>query len=136
MTRIIEDIEAHYETHEVPFGRSYEWHPEYIIVECDCGQKLAITATSNIPTCPQCGLDYSSLLHDLRHHHREEQLRDEDIHPWHYDEQSQADQHLRDEDACTGDSPWRYNDVTSGFVGDDEERCKQARAQQARPSLD
>ena len=46
MTRIIEDIPAHYETHEVPFGRSYEWHPERILFECDCGQMSTVTATS------------------------------------------------------------------------------------------
>ena len=128
MTRIIKNIAAHYETHEVPFGKSYEWHPEYIIVECDCGQKLLITGTSNIPTCPQCGVDYGYLVHDIRH--REERLRDEDIHPWHYDEQSQADQHLRDEQACAEDSPWRYNNVTSGFEGNDEERWKKAKVRQ------
>ena len=38
MTRIIEDNEAHYETHEVPFGRIYEWHPEHIILERDCDE--------------------------------------------------------------------------------------------------
>jgi hypothetical protein len=128
MARIDKAIAAHYETHEVPFGRIYEWHPEYIIVECDCGQKLLITATSNIPTCPQCGVDYGSLVHDIRH--REERLRDEEIHPWHHDEQSRADQHLRDEEACTEDSPWRYNDVASGMEGNDEERWKKAKARQ------
>jgi hypothetical protein len=128
VTRIIEDIPAHYETHEVPFGRSYEWHPEHIIVECDCGQKLLITGTSNLPSCPECGADYASLVHDIRH--REEQMRDEDIHPWHYDEQSRADQHLRDEEACAEDSPWRYNNVTLGFEGNDEERWKKAKARQ------
>ena len=95
MTRNIENIEAHYETREVPFGRSYEWHPEYIIVECDCGQKLLITGTSNLPTCPECGVDYSSLVRDIRR--RESRLGDEDERPWHYDEPSQEDQHLRDE---------------------------------------
>jgi hypothetical protein len=66
------------------------------------------------------------LVHEIGR--RERQLRDEDEHPWHYDEQSQADQHLRDEKACPEDSPWRYNDVTtSGFVGDDKERWKKAR---------
>jgi hypothetical protein len=129
VTRIIEDIAAHYETHEFPFGRSYEWHPEHIIVECDCGQKLLITGTSNIPTCPQCGVDYGYLVHDIRH--REERLRDEDKHPWHHDAQDQAEQHLKDEAAYPENSSWRYNDVTSGLVGDDdEERWKQARAQQ------
>src|SRR5918993_2874447 len=123
MPQIIESIEAHYSTLEVPFGRVYKWHPEYIIIECDCGQKLLITGTSNIPTCPQCGADYGALVHDIRY--REERLRDEEVHPWHCDEQSRAHQHLRDEAACAKDSPWRYNDVTtSGLVGDDEERWK------------
>ena len=125
MARIEKAAPAHYETHEVPFGRSYQWHPEYIIVECDCGQKLHLTGTSNLPSCPECGADYAFLVHEIRR--RERQLGDEDEHPWHYDEQSQADQHLRDEKACPEDSPWRYNDVTSGFVGDDEERWKKAR---------
>jgi hypothetical protein len=128
VTRIIEDIAAHYETNEFPFGRSYEWHPEHIIVECDCGQKLLITGTSNIPTCPQCGADYASLVHDIRH--REERSHDEDVHPWDHDAQDQAEQHLEDEAAYPENSSWRYNDVTSGLVGDDEERWKQARAQQ------
>jgi hypothetical protein len=26
MKRIIEDVEAHYESREVPFGKSYQWH--------------------------------------------------------------------------------------------------------------
>jgi hypothetical protein len=125
MTRSIEDIEAHYETLEVPFGRSYEWHPEHIIVECDCGEKLTFTGTSAITTC-RCGADYGALVHDI--HHREERLRDKDVHPWHYDAESQADQHLRDEVACPEASPWRYNDVTSGLM-DDEERWKTARGQ-------
>jgi hypothetical protein len=128
MARIVKAIAAHYETHEVPFGRSYEWHPEYIIVECECGQKLTLTSTSNLPSCPQCGVDYGSLVRDIRH--REKRLRDEDDHPWHYDVQSQEDQHLRDEEACTKASPWRYNDVTLGFVSDDEERWKKARKRQ------
>jgi hypothetical protein len=44
MTRIIEGMEAHYETYEIPFGRIYEWLPEHIIVECDCGERITLTA--------------------------------------------------------------------------------------------
>jgi hypothetical protein len=128
VTRIIEDIAAHYETHEFPFGRSYEWHPEHIIVECDCGHTLTLTGTSATTACGECGADYGSLVHDIRH--REERLRDEDEHPWDHDAQDQAEQHLKDEAAYPENSSWRYNDVTSGLVGDDEERWKQARAQQ------
>jgi hypothetical protein len=129
MSRIEKATPAHYESHEVPFGRSYEWHPEQIIVECDCGQKLLLTGTSNLPSCPECGLDYGSLVHEIRRREKR-RLRDEDEHPWQYDDQGQEDQHLRDEQAYPEDSPWRYNDVTSGFVGDDEVRWEKARKRQ------
>jgi hypothetical protein len=127
VTLIIEDIGAHYETHEFPFARSYEWHPEHIIVECDCGHTLTLTGTSATTACG-CGIDYGALVHDIRH--REERLRDEVVHPWHHDVQGQAEQHLEDEAAHPENSSWRYNDVTSGLVGDEEERWKKARAQQ------
>ena len=129
MSRIEKATPAHYESHEVPFGRSYEWHPEQIIVECDCGQKLLLTGTSNLPSCPECGLDYGSLVHEIRRREKR-RLRDEDEHPWQYDDQGQEDQHLRDEQAYPEDSPWRYNDVTSGFVGDDEVQWEKARKRQ------
>ena len=92
MSRIEKATPAHYESHEVPFGRSYEWHPEQIIVECDCGQKLLLTGTSNLPSCPECGLDYGSLVHEIRRREKR-RLRDEDEHPWQYDDQGQEDQH-------------------------------------------
>jgi len=129
MSRTEKATPAHYESHEVPFGRSYEWHPEQIIVECDCGQKLLLAGTSNLPSCPECGLDYGSLVHEIRRREKR-RLRDEDEHPWQYDDQGQEDQHLRDEQAYPEDSPWRYNDVTSGFVGDDEVRWEKARKRQ------
>src|SRR5918998_2801240 len=120
MTRIIEDIEAHYETHEVPFGRSYVWHPEHIIVECDCGEKFTFTATSTTTTC-RCGTDHSGVIHEIQKHGGG--LPDKSLHPWHHDAKEQAEQHRQDEAAYTEDSPWRYNDITSG-LGDDVERWK------------
>src|SRR5215210_8583859 len=122
MTRIIEDIEAHYETYEVPFGRVYEWHPEHIIVECDCGERITLTATSTPGTC-RCGTDLGAIVRGIQEH--EARLPDKSIHPWHHDAQEQAQQHQRDEAAYTEDSPWRYDDVTSG-LGDDKERWKKA----------
>ena len=38
--KIIERVEARYEAREVPFGKVYEWHPAYVALECDCGEKL------------------------------------------------------------------------------------------------
>ncbi len=110
MTKIIVRVEGHYEVHESPFSRAYKWHPAYVTLECDCGQKLTLAGTSSTePTC-RCGADYSEIIRDIQE--REGRLRDEVSHPWDYDAQEQAEQHLRDEAAHPKDSPWRYNDVT------------------------
>ena len=121
--KIIERVEAHYETHEVPFGRIYHWHQGHVTLECECGEILTFSGTSTIITCWRCGAAYGALVHDI--HYQEEHLGVEDVHPWHYDLRSQADQHLGDEAAYPEGSPWRYNDVTSGW-GDDVERWKKA----------
>ena len=111
MSQIIENIEAHYETVKVPFGRIYDWHPAHLVLQCDCGETLTFSATTTSAACSchRCGADYGASVHHL--HYREEHPKDEDVHPWHHDRQSRADQHLRDEAACPEDSPWRYNDV-------------------------
>ena len=109
--RIIERSEARYETKEFPFGRTYEWHPAYIVLECNCGEKVTLTATSTTNTCPRCGADHSAFIHDMRK--REGQRTDETAHPWLHDSLAQAEQHLRDEATYPKGSPWRYNDVTS-----------------------
>jgi len=122
MSKIIESVEAHYETLEVPFGRSYHWHQAHVTLECDCGEILAFSGTSATVTC-RCGASYGALVDGI--HYREEHLREEDVHPWHYDLQSQEDQHLRDEVAYPESSSWRYDDeVTSGVK--DEKRWKKA----------
>ena len=117
MTRIIERVEAHYEAHEVPSGCTYEWHPAYTALECDCGEKLVLTGISTIITCDGCGADHSAFIRDIRE--REGGLRDEVTHPWLHDTQNRAEQHLRDEAAYSKDSPWRYNDITSDNTDDE-----------------
>ncbi len=112
MTQIIENVEAHYETHEVPFGRIYEWHPAYTIVECDCGEQSTLTSRSPITSCWWCGTELGAFIDNIQE--REDRLWEEVIHLWRYDVQSQADQHPRDEAAYPKGSPWRYNDITSG----------------------
>ena len=110
MSRIIERIEAHYDTVEVPFGRIHQWHQAHLTLECDCGEILTFSGTSAISTCWRCGAAYGALVNDI--HYQEEHLGDEEVHPWHYDLRNQEDQHLRDEAAYPERSPWRYNDVT------------------------
>lgn len=110
MTRITVRVEGHYEIHEAPFSRSYEWHPAFVTLVCDCGQELTLSGTSTTPTC-RCGTDHSAAIRDIQE--REDRLRDEVTHPWRYDTQEQAQQHLKDEAAYPKDSTWRYNDITS-----------------------
>jgi hypothetical protein len=108
--KIIERVEAHYESHEMPFGKTYEWHPAHVALECECGEKVTLTATSTIATCSRCGADLGGFLHDIQEH--EGHLPDRLTHPWFYDAKERSDQHLRDEAAYSKDSPWRYDDIT------------------------
>ena len=134
--QIIERVAEHYDTQEMEFGRIYRWCPECVVVECDCGKRMTLKRSDIISSgfiCEECSAKVSPSI-------REEvviELLDEDdaaIHPWHYDAQAQAEQHLRDEAAYPEASPWRFHDVTLGFVGDDGQRWKKARARQTRPS--
>jgi hypothetical protein len=110
MTRITKRTEAHYESYEVPFGKTYKWHPGYVVLECDCGEEFTLSSTSTITHC-RCGTDYGAAVHDIRE--REGRLREEATHPWHHDARERAEQHLRDAAAYPEDSPWRYNDITA-----------------------
>ena len=111
MMRITKRADAHYESREVPFGKTYEWHLGYVRLECDCGEELTLTSTSTITRCPVCGTDYGAVVRDLRE--REGQLREKDTRPWHHDAREREEQHLRDEAAYPKHSPWRYNDITT-----------------------
>lgn len=110
MKKIIERVEAHYEAREVPFGKTYGWHPARVILQCECGEKLVLTATSAITTCGRCGADFGIFVHDIQE--CEGNLPDKLSRPWSYDAQVRADQHLRDEAAYPEGSPWRYDDIT------------------------
>ena len=82
MVTIVERIKAHYDIQEVEFGRVYRWRPERVVVDCDCGEKLTLSASSTA-VCRRCGADHTSIL-------REElpvgQSGDQTIHPWRYAE--------------------------------------------------
>jgi hypothetical protein len=113
MVQIIERVQAHYEVSVVPFGITYEWHPAYVALECECGQKATLSATSTIATCSQCGTDLgAAFVHNTKE--REGHLPDRLTHPWFYDAKEQAHQHQHDEAAHPQGSPWRYNDITGG----------------------
>ena len=109
MAHIIERVEAHYEAREVPFGKVYEWHPAYVTLECECGERLLLTATSTITTCHRCGDALGGFLHDIKD--LEGDMPDKLTHPWFHDAQARAYQRLQDEATYPQGSPWRYNDI-------------------------
>ena len=109
MAQIIERVEAYYKAREVPFGKVYEWHPAYVALECECGEKLILTAASTITTCGRCGADLSIFSRDMKE--REGRLPDKLTHPWFYDAQVREQQRRWDEAAYPKGSPWRYYDI-------------------------
>jgi hypothetical protein len=111
MVLILERVQAHYENREMPFGKVYEWHPASVALECDCGEKVTLTATSTTSTCARCGADLGTFVYDIRE--REGRLPDKLTHPWFYDAKERAQQHKHDEAAHLKGSPWRYNDITA-----------------------
>jgi hypothetical protein len=110
MVKILERVQAHYESREMPFGKTYEWHPASVVLECDCGEKVTLSATSTTTTCGRCGADLVTFVYEIRE--REGRLPDKLTHPWFYDAKERAQQHKRDEAAYPKGSRWRYNDIT------------------------
>ena len=117
MTKITVRVVGHYEVDETPFGRSYKWHPAYVNLQCNCGAELTLSGASSTPACSRCGTDHSGVIEEIQT--REDRLGVEVTHPWRYDTQEQAEQHLRDEAAYPEGSPWRYNDITSHGTHDE-----------------
>ena len=115
MARIIGRVEAHYEIREVPFGKVYVWHPAYVALECECGEKLILAGTSTITTCGRCGADLGASAHGIEE--REGRLPDELTHPWFHDARVWAQQRLRDDAAYPKGSSWRYDDITADDDG-------------------
>jgi hypothetical protein len=111
MVQILERVQAHYESREMPFGKVYEWHPAAVALKCDCGEKVTLTATSTTTTCSRCGADLGNFVHDITE--REGRLPNKLTHPWFYDATERAQQHKRDEQAYLEGSGWRYNDITA-----------------------
>jgi hypothetical protein len=111
MVQILESVQAHYESREVPFGKVYEWHPASVDLECGCSEKVTLSATSTTATCSRCGADLGTFVRDIRE--REGHLPDKLTHPWFYDARERTKQHEHDEAAYLEGSPWRYNDITA-----------------------
>jgi len=111
MAQILQRVQARYESREMPFGKVYQWHPACVALECECGQKVTLSATSTTTTCSRCGAELGTFVNDIRE--REGRLPDKLTHPWFYDARERAQQHEHDEAAHLEGSRWRYNDITA-----------------------
>ena len=52
-----EHTEARYDVQEVEMGKVYTWRPESIVVECGCGERTTLTASTT--TCGECGANHA-----------------------------------------------------------------------------
>jgi hypothetical protein len=77
MITIIKCIEGHYDVQKATYGETYVWCPERVEVECDCGQRKALTDSDTI--CG-CGEDHAALVREALAHQRAS-------HPWEVDYQ-------------------------------------------------
>jgi hypothetical protein len=78
--KIIERIGGYYEAQEVPFGVVYQRHPGYLLIECGCGERLALTCF--ISTCSDCGADCAAVVQEELAGQCSEE--GEALHPWRY----------------------------------------------------
>jgi hypothetical protein len=81
MTIVIECIEGHYEVEETSYGQAYIWYPEHIVVECDCGQRLVLSASETVCSC---GADHAALVRETL---ASQKASDRAPHPWDADYQ-------------------------------------------------
>ena len=79
MVQILERVQAHYGSREMPFGKVYQWHPACVALECACGEKVTLKATSTMTTCSRCGADLGTFVNHIRE--REGRLPDKLTHP-------------------------------------------------------
>ena len=49
--RVIEHESGHYEVREVPYGKVYDWRPDRVVFECDCGETNALFGSAIVCSC-------------------------------------------------------------------------------------
>jgi hypothetical protein len=79
LAKVIECAKARYEVQDVEFGKVYKWRPEHIVVECQCGQRLSLTASAT--SCVECGTDNVLAVKEAS---ADGHQSDQTLHPWRY----------------------------------------------------
>jgi hypothetical protein len=82
---VVMSTTGHYEVQELEFGQVYKWHPETVVVVCDCGEAPALTSTKT--TCKKCGADHTTVVRRWVAARRKEEA----AHPWRYHHYSGKD---------------------------------------------
>jgi hypothetical protein len=80
VAKVIERTNARYEVQEVEFGEVYKWRPGAVVVECECGERSALTAS--VTDCEECGEDHAGTVREESEARR--RTGDEVVHPWRY----------------------------------------------------
>jgi hypothetical protein len=78
LVMVIERLEGRYEIEDMPLGTVYRWSPECVVIECDCGQRLALSGSTT--TCGECGADHAAVVREKLAVRQQE--KNEATHPW------------------------------------------------------
>jgi hypothetical protein len=79
VAKVIERLDACYEVQDVEFGKVYKWRPERIVLECQCGQRLSLTASTT--SCVECGNDHMLAVQEASTDRRQS---NETLYPWRF----------------------------------------------------
>jgi hypothetical protein len=79
LAKVIECTQARYEVQDVEFGKVYKWRPEQVLVECRCGQRLSLTASTT--SCTECGTDHDLAVKEAS---ADGHQSDHALHPWRF----------------------------------------------------
>jgi hypothetical protein len=82
--KVLECVEAHYDVQAVEFGRVYKWRPKCVLIECECGERLSLSAS--VTFCGACGSDHMAFVKEELAAQRQ---KEEVLHPWRYDRDRQ-----------------------------------------------
>ncbi len=72
MATVIEYEAGHYEVHKTSYGEAYVWCHEYVVLECDCGERPVLSASRDL--C-NCGREHATLVQGVLASHSTP-------HPW------------------------------------------------------
>ena len=81
LAKVIECARARYEVQDVELGKVYKWRPERVVVECGCGERLYLNA-STTTSCKECTADHALTVRAELADRRESD--DGVLHPWRY----------------------------------------------------